>query len=302
MSGTDELAGLYSAIEESARLVNVSCSREKVWPILTAYGEELANSVIAFRVGTGARHTGELDCRFTLPKDSDPYGRALSNGFTTETGHPVDALLSDVQERCPVGGYAIDFGVVSGFSKIWAFFPPDDFQQLSKLAEISSMPRGLADNFSFFARHGLDKVSLVGIDYRYRTVNVYLGDPLAGGYEPEAILSMLRETELPDPSEQLLKLGEKAFGIYATLSWDSSKIERVTFPVMTPDPMTLPVHLEPIIEQFVRNVPCDSVERNFVYAVALTATGEYCKLQSYYRWRPRVLESYYSKSSMDSLG
>jgi hypothetical protein len=285
------LAGLYSAIEKSARLVNVPCSRETVWPILTEYEVELAQAVIAFRVGTGARHSGELDCRFTLPKDSDPYGRALSNGFTAETDHPAGALLSDIQERCPIDSYGIDFGVVGGFSKIWTFFPPDDFQQVARLAGVPSMPRGLAENAGFFDRHGLaDKVSLVGIDYQDRTVNVYFGDPPAGGYETKTVLSMVREAELPEPSEQLLKLGEKAFGIYATLRWGSSKIERITFPVMTPNPMALPVHLDPTIERFVRDVPCGSAERKFVYAVAATATGEYHKLQSYYEWRPRILD------------
>ena len=35
---------------------------------------------------------------------------------------------------------------------------------------------------------------------------------------PETILAMHREIGLPDPSAQVIKLGQKAFGIYATLS------------------------------------------------------------------------------------
>jgi hypothetical protein len=291
MSGTAELADLYSAIEESSQLLDVACSRDKVWPILTAYGDALAQAVIAFRVATGARHAGELDCRFTIsPKDVDPYAFALSKGLTTETDHPVGALLSDIKGRCPIDSYGIDFGVVGGFKKIWAFFPADDLQRLSRLADIPSMPCSLAENVSFFTRHGLDdKATLVGIDYQHRTVNVYLGTP-PERFEPKAILSMLREIELPDPSEQMLKLAQEAFGIYATLSWDSSKIERITFAVMTPDPMALPVQLEPKIERFVRSIPYGAEDRKFVYAVALSTDGEYYKLQSYYRWRPRMLD------------
>jgi hypothetical protein len=305
MSGTAELAGLYSAIEESARLLDVACSRDKVWPILTAYGDALAQAVIAFRVATGARRAGELDCRLTmLPKDVDPYALALSNGLTAETDHPVGALLSDIQGRCPIDCYGIDFGVVGGFKKTWSFFPPDDLQGLSRLADIPSMPRSLAENVSFFARHGLDdKASLIGIDYQHRTVNVYFGEPPAECFEPKTILSMLREIELPDPSEQMLKLGQKAFGIYVTLSWDSSKIERICFAVMTPDPMALPARLEPKIEQFVRSVPyaASAADRKFVYAVTSSTGGEYYKLQSYYQWRPRMLNLMLLSDSIEDL-
>jgi hypothetical protein len=302
MSETAELAGLYSTIEESARLLDVACSRDKVWPILTAYGDALAQAVIAFRVATGARHAGELDCRFTIPKDVDPYAVALSNGLTTETGHPVGALLSDIQGRCPIDSYGIDFGVVGGFKKIWSFFPADDLQGLSRLTDIPSMPCSLAENVSFFARHGLDdKASLIGIDYQHRTVNVYFGELPAECLEPKTILSMHREIELPDPSEQMIKLGQQAFGIYVTLSWDSSKIERICFAVMTPDPMALPVRLEPKIEQFVRSVPYGAADRKFVYAATSSTGGEYYKLQSYYQWRPRILNLMQLSDSIEDL-
>jgi 6-linalyl-2-O,3-dimethylflaviolin/7-geranyloxy-5-hydroxy-2-methoxy-3-methylnaphthalene-1,4-dione synthase len=281
MSRTVELADLYSAIEESARLLDVACSRDKVWPILTTYGDTLplSKDALMFRVATGARHAGELDCRITmLPKDIDPYGLALSNGLTTKTDHPVGVLLSDIQGRCPIDSYGIDFGVVGGFTKIWSFFPADDKQGLSMLADIPSMPRSLAENGSLFARHGLgDKSSLIGIDYQHKTMNVYFTGLPAECREPKTILSMLREIELPNPSEQMLKLGQKAFAIYFTLNWDSSKIERICFAVMTPDPMTLPVRLEPKIEQFVRNVP-HGADHSFVYGAVASPDGEYYKL------------------------
>jgi hypothetical protein len=292
MSGTAELTELYSAIEESARLLDIACSRDKVWPILTAYGDALdAQTVIAFRVATGARHAGDLDFRFTVPENVDPYAVALSNGLTTETVHPVGALLSEIGKRCPIESYGVDFGVVGGFKKVGPFFPTDDLQGLAKLADIPSMPDSLSENVGFFTRHNLDdKVSLVGIDYHHRTVNMYFGELAAECREPETILSMLREIGLPDPSEQMLKLGQKAFGIYATLSWDSSKIERLTFAMMAPNPMALPVRLEPNIAQFVNNAPYAAANRRCVYAVSSSPDGEYYKLQSYYKWRPEMAD------------
>ncbi|MDT0344935.1 aromatic prenyltransferase [Streptomyces litchfieldiae] len=293
MPETADLAGYYSAIEEAARLLDVPCSRDKVWPILTAYQDGLAQSVIAFRAATGARRAGELDCRFTmLPREMDPLAVAISNGLHPETDHPVGSLLSDIHERFPVDCYGIDFGVVGGFKKTWSFFPPDNMQHLGELAGIPSMPRSLAENVGFFARHGLeDKGSLIGIDHRSRTLNVYFGEPPAECFERKAILSMLDELELPEPSEQMLKLGELAFGIYVTLGWDSLNVERITFAVMTPDPLALPVHIEPTIEQFIKNAPYapSAADRRFVYAVTSGPDGEYNKLQSYYQWQPHIL-------------
>jgi len=287
----DSLRELYSAIEESARLLDVPCSRHKVLPVLTAYGDALAQAVIAFRVTTSARHAGELDCRFTIPPHVDPYAVAASNGFTTKTDHPVGALLSDIRERCPINCYGIDFGVVGGFKKIWPFFPPGNLQGLSKLAGIPSMPRSLSENVGFFARHGLgDQASLIGIDYEHKTVNVYFGEQPAECFEPKTIRSMLRENEQPDPSEQMLELSQKAFGIYVTLNWNSPRIERLCFAVMTPDPIALPVRLDRKIERFVRHVQRSGAGQRFVYAVTSSPDGEYYKLQSYYQWRPGILE------------
>ena len=291
MSETAEVAVLYSAIEESARLLGVPCSRDKVWPILTAYGEALPQAVIAFRVATGARYQGELDWRFTVPNDVDPYAIAVSNGLTTKTDHPVGTLLSDIHEQCPIDSYGIDFGVVGGFKKIYSFFPSDDMQKLPTLADISSMPRSLADNLHFFARYGLaDKVNVFGIDYKHGTANVYFGGLPSECLEPKTIRSMIREIELPEPSEQMIKLGQNAFGIYVTLGWDSSRIERFCFAVMSSDSMALPVQLEPKIEQFLRSVPYPAADNRFVYYAAVSSTDEeHYKLQSYYNWQPRML-------------
>jgi len=290
MSATSEVTELYSTIEESARLLNVACSRDKVWPILSAYGNAFAHpsAVVAFRVATALRHVGELDCRFrTHPDDRDPYAFALSNGLTAETDHPIGALLSGVQGRCSIESRGIDFGVVGGFKKIYAAFAPDDLQEASKLADIISMPRSLTENVRLFARHGLDdKVGVLGIDYPNRTMNVYFNDVPVECFESKAILSMLREIGMVEPSEQMLKLGEKAFGLYVTLGWDSSKIERICYAATTTDLATLPVPVEPEIEKFVSSVPYGGEDGKFVYGVALTPQGEYYKLESHYKWKP----------------
>lgn len=288
------MEGLYSAIEKSAGLLDVSCSRDKVWPILTTYEDALPQLVVAFRVTT--RGTGDFDCRFTaLPADVNPYAFAVSKGLTPETDHPVGTLLSDVQERLPVLAHGVDFGVVGGFKKTWTFIPANDLQKLSKLADMPSMPRSLAENLGFYARYGLDdKNSMIGVDYPSRTVNVYFLNAPAECREPETVRSMLRELGLPDPSEQLLKLAQQAVGIYTTLSWDSSKIKRITFATMVPDVRALPtrVDVDPQVEKFAKNVSYTYPGAGQgLYNVASYAGGEYFKLQTYYQLAEGSLEA-----------
>lgn len=293
MSETIEVAELCSTIEESARLLNVAFSRETVTTILSAYGDAFSHSgsVVAFRVATALRHVGELDCRFrTHPDERDPYVIALSKGLTPETDHPVGALVADVQDRFPVESYGIDFGCVEGFKKIYVAFDPHELQEASKLARVPSMPPSMAENVEFFTRHGLaDRVAGIAIDYPSRTVNVYFNELPAECYEPEAILRTLREIGTVEPSERMLKLGEKAFGLYVTLGWDSPGIERICYAATMTDLTTLPIPIEPEIEKFVVGVPSGGEDRKFVYGVALAPQGEYYKLESHYRWTPGSL-------------
>lgn len=116
----------------------------------------------------------------------------------------------------------------SGFKKIYAHFP-HDLQAVSKLADIPSMPPAVVSNLGFFARHGLNDVAMIAFDYRRNTINLYftrLSDECRG---PQNILSMLRETGLPDPDERMLEFARGAFRVNVTLGWDSSRIVRFCF-------------------------------------------------------------------------
>ncbi|WP_331725842.1 aromatic prenyltransferase (plasmid) [Streptomyces xanthophaeus] len=284
--------GLYTAIEETAGLLDISPSRDKVWPILSAY--DLEKVVVAFRVTT--RGAEDLDCRFTaLPGDVNPYLYAVSKGIAEATDHPVGKLLEDVQENIPVTAHGVDFGVVGGFKKTWTFLPADNLQNLSKVAALPSMPRSLGENLDFYARYGLDdKNSMIGIDYPSRTVNVYFLQFPAECREPETVRAMLRDLGLPEPSEQMLQLAQQAVGIYTTLSWDSSKIQRITFATMVPDARALPdrIAVDPSVEKFATNVSHTypgAVQG--LYNVASFAGGEYFKLQTYYQLSEGSLEA-----------
>lgn len=291
MSEVTGVSEVYSALAESAGLVNVPWSRDKVWPVLVAFGGGLAEAGIVFSVTTGQR---ELDYTITVPAGiDDPYAHALANGLVAETDHPAAAVLSDIRGRCSISEYLIDCGVVSGFNKIYAHFP-HDMQGVAKLADISCMPRGLAENADFFGRHGLDDVAMIGIDYRHKTANVYF-QLSPQGIEPKTIRSILREIGAPEPNKQLLEYAQKSFRIYVTLGWDSSKIVRIAFAPppsrgsIASDPSALPVRIEPEIKQFLESAPHTYAgDRIIILAIKWSADGENLNFGSYYQLSPMM--------------
>ncbi|MGW2047375.1 aromatic prenyltransferase [Streptomyces sp. NPDC001858] len=280
-----DVASVYSAMEKAAGLLDVTASRDVVWPILSAFEDELAQAVIAFRVATNAQHEGDFDGRFTLPKEVDPYAVALSKGLLEKTDHPVGDLLSDLARLCPIDSFGIDFGVVTGFKKIWLYFPAGEHETLARLTSLPSLPRSVAENIDFFTRYGMaDKVDVIGIDYRSRTMNAYLAAP-PECFERDTVLAMHRELGLPNPSEQMFAFCEKSFGLYTTHDWDSKEIQRISYGVKTDQPMAYFARLGTKIEHFVKNVPYGGDDPKMVYAAVTSGGEEYYKLQSYYRWR-----------------
>ncbi|WUI01345.1 aromatic prenyltransferase [Spirillospora sp. NBC_00431] len=294
MTGTSELEALYSDIEKAAGLLDAPCSRDKVWPILTAYADVTPpQAQMAYRVAT---NSAGLDFRIaSLDGELDPYALALSSGLTEKTDHPVGTLLSEIQERFPLDYHGIDFGVVGGFKKTWTFFPLDNLQKVTELAELPSMPRSLADNLDFYTGHGLDgKTSLIGIDYPSKTLNIYfLGAP-DEAREPQAVRSMLAAFGLSEPSEQMLALARQSTGFYTTLSWNSPKIERITFAVIVRELTAFPdrVEVDQKIEKFARNAPYTygPADRKGIYGVTASPRGEYYKLQSWYQMPSQMVK------------
>lgn len=297
MSGGVSAEELYSAIEESARLVDAPFSRDKVWPIISAFeGGFSENGGVIFSLQAG-EEVAEIEYSIQVsPGIKDPYTHALANGFFKETDHPVRALLAEVVELVPTSEHYIDCGIVGGFKKIYANFPHAP-QKVSKLAEVPSMPRAVSENLEFFARYGLEDVALVGADCKNRTMNLYFQLPagIAGNLEPKTVQEMLRETGMSEPSEEMLAYAGKAFRVYVTLSWDRSEILRISFapqPRRSVDLAELPARLVPRIAEFMQATP-------HKYAGALiNATAakwshekEFLDLASYYQVSPIHLKA-----------
>ncbi|SHN18452.1 aromatic prenyltransferase [Actinacidiphila paucisporea] len=288
MSGAAEVERVYSAMEEAAGLLDVACSPEKVRPILTAFQDVLSDGVIVYSMASG-RHATELDFSISVPADhGDPYTAALAHGLIPETDHPVGNLLADTQKALPVSMFAVDGEVTGGFKKTYAFFPTDDMPGLAQLIDIPSMPPSVAENAELFARYGLDKVQMTSLDYKRKQVNLYFSNLQPEFLAPEPVLSMVREMGLELPGEKGLKFARRSFAIYPTLGWESGKIERLCFAVISTDPGLVPAPDEAdraLFSTYANNAPYAYAgeKRTLVYGLTLSPTEEYYKLGSYYQ-------------------
>jgi hypothetical protein len=283
--------------------VDAPFSRERVWPILDAFRDALTDRAIIFSAQIGAGQERELEYTVQVsPGIEGPYAQALASGFLPRTDHQIGALLPDLQKRISVEDYFIDCGVAAGFQKVYAQFP-GNLQKVSQIAEIPSMPRAVADNAELFARHGLAEVALVGINYRRKLVNLYFQLPhdVAGNLDPKTILSLLHDMGLPDPDERMLAYACTSYRVYATLAWDTSQIQRISFaPMPSPglDPSALPARLDPNLEQFVRTTPYTYAgERINASAVKWSPAGDFLDLGVYYQISPALLQVFTSHAS-----
>ncbi|MFJ2162819.1 aromatic prenyltransferase [Streptomyces sp. NPDC087856] len=288
MSADIDAEKLYSAIEESARLVGAPCSRDKVRPVLDAFGGTFDNAMVVFSVLTGQHHAGQLDYCFTISPDiTDPYATALASGLTEETGHPVASLLAELHAQdWDITEHFTDCSAVSGFKKIYAHFPRD-LQKVTTLAALPSMPPAVTANLGLFARHGLDEVAMTGIDYRSRTVSLYFQFTEHNSPPPSTLAALLREIGLPPASEGMLEFAAGSFRANVTLGWDSPDIARVAFaPPLGPglDLAKIPAPAEAPLQHFARAAPrAYTGERMNLFAVKWLPTGEFLEICSYYR-------------------
>ena len=102
MSGAAELEDVYAAIEESARLLDVPCSRDGVWPILTAYGNARPEGAVILSVSTGTQ-----ECDYTIqvpPGNHDIVFALVSNTSTPTTFDTEDPIFYANGHGCPSSG------------------------------------------------------------------------------------------------------------------------------------------------------------------------------------------------------
>ncbi|MFB8776944.1 aromatic prenyltransferase [Streptomyces broussonetiae] len=290
MSAATDAEKLYTAIEETARLVGAPCSRQKVWPVLDAYREALPGGGVVFSAQAGESHAGELDYGLSVPASvSDPYAHAVERGLIPATDHPAGRLLAQVSDYCQAGEHFADCSVRRGLRKLYAHFPRN-LTPVAKLAQLEAMPGAVAENVALFTRHGLDNVVMFGVNYQSRTVSLYFQFTAEGRLSPQTIGALLEDIGLAEPSAGTLAFAHRSFRANVTLSWDSPDIQRIAFapppgPGLELSKAPLPVGQE--LQAFVTSSPrAYDGERMNLFAVKWTRDKEFLEVCSYYQLPP----------------
>lgn len=280
-----DLALMADDIEKAAKIAEVGCNKELVNKILKVYEEQFSHPQVAvsFRTTTKSVEKRSLDVRYVdVWTSHDPYAMAIENGLIAKTGHPVDDLLYEINSNFPIMGYGVDFGALNGFAKIWMRIPTHLPVPLERLQSISSFPASLKNYIHLLSKYSMDRIIMVGIDYVNKSTNIYFVKRYYGDLSPEIVTKLISELGFSVPSNELIEECANALFFYCTFTWDSPRIERLSFHRVAHDQSQVPVHLHPFLEKYSLNAPILGDKRKFMYTVALSPKGNYIKLESDY--------------------
>ncbi|HMB22911.1 MAG TPA: aromatic prenyltransferase, partial [Anaerolineales bacterium] len=168
-----------------------------------------------------------------------------------------------------------------GIAKIWSFLkqhPAID----TLCTRLPSLPESVKQHLAFFEKYGLKYVTLLGLDFRNKTANIYFMIKKPGLFPPDKVTAMLEELCLKVPTQEALEHCSKAMIYYFTFTWDSPHIERACFGVTESDATKIPTHLDPLLRKYVDHAPILGKERKFIYNITPSRQNIYIKIENDY--------------------
>src|SRR5690606_34600861 len=118
-------------------------------------------------------------------------------GLLSDRGRAVERVLPALCERFAVDGWGVDFGAGQGLEKLWPFLK--QAHPARELFSVPGMPAAVAGNARFYERHGLGHFSIVAVDHRHESVNVYFVVDVPGRFDARGIARMLDDLGFPQP-------------------------------------------------------------------------------------------------------
>ncbi|NLX09245.1 MAG: hypothetical protein GXY36_06280 [Chloroflexi bacterium] len=272
----------YNEIEYVAEIAETPCDRSVFEPVIRAYREQFAGGNASFRTTTKPVGKRELDVRYmNVTQPHDPYQMALDNGFLVEDGHPVESLMREIQQYCPIAGYGVDTSVTRGFTKIWSMF--SEGVPAAELLSLPSLPPAVHQYADFFANYGLKHFGLVAIDFLSRHFNMYVMFRDPDTNPPDFAANLISDLgfNLPSPEEQAIF--SRCGDIHFTFTWDAPTCQRLSFVVLHAPEDEFPKHTHPIFPRLFSGFPTLRDQRygSFQSSYSLRH-GDYLKVEMDY--------------------
>jgi hypothetical protein len=272
---------LYEDTLEAARLVEVPCNEALLNRVLQTYQEFFDTCPVAFRTTSHPPEKRDLSFRYTAALDTphDPYAMALAAGLYTETGHPIEAVLPELEKRFKGLRYGIDATVRYGFNKIWPYFAGPT--PVEEILSLNTIPDSMKRYVPTLKKFGMELSGLLALDYLAKTINIYYLNVHPEAFPPEKIASMIADAGFKVPSREELELNAQTVVIYYTFSWDSPNVERLSFGIPKTD-ATVPKHMHPVLKIVAEDIPMRTEQRQFAFCTTYGTRGDYLKIEADY--------------------
>jgi len=277
-----DLNQMVEDISVLGNILGVKCNEEAIWKVFNAYEKFFRGAPISIRTTTKPVEKRDVAVRyveFFIPHNPDPYTTAINKGLLHKNGHPIHEMIVEAIDTFEIMGYGVDVDASTGLSKIWPFIVPGS---IDPIFSMKSIPESMKKYKDYFYKHGLTAFSLFAFDFLHNTVNIYfmLKQPSQSTYE--SCLALVEDLGFDLASKDVMEGCREAVHLNYSFSWDSDKIERLCFGISCNDPKEVPVHLHPLMNEFVEKTPLQSESRKFIWGVTFTNNGLYYKIENDY--------------------
>lgn len=272
---------LFAEIEQVAELTETPCDRTVFQPVIEAYKDQFQGGVASFRTTTKPVGKRELDVRYVnVMQPHDPYQMALDHGFLTEVGHPAEALMREIQQHMPVGGYGVDTSVSRGMTKIWTLFR--ETVPAAELLSLPSLPPAAKHYHALLTRYNLKRFTLVAIDFVNHVFNMYVLFRDPDKNPPDLAGNLIADLGFTLPSAEEQAVFSTCSDVHFTFSWDSPVCERLSFVVFHSPEDQFPKHWHPLFPRVFAKFPTLRDQRYASIQSAYARQGSYLKIEMDY--------------------
>jgi Aromatic prenyltransferase Orf2 len=286
------LEQLATDIVGSAALVGAPADPALVRRVLDAFRLGFSESAVEFRTTSRAEGERELSYRYVAlgeshfpgrpnprgldPSCVDPWLIARAQGLLVERGHVIERLLPALTSRFRVGGWGVDAGAAYGVEKLWPFLAAA--YPIERALRVAELPAAVAAHREYYARHALSHFSILALDYRHHTVNLYFM-VRPGSLRVDQLGAMIADLGMSLPERAVLEYNTGCVAINLTFSYTSPTVERLCFYVPALDANAVPTREHPIFARVVEEFPVAASQRMFVVGHTFARRSTYVKLE-----------------------
>jgi hypothetical protein len=277
-----DLHQLVKDIVKISDFSGVESNEEAIWKGIKAYEKFFAGAPLSIRTTTKSKERRDVAVRYVemfIPHRPDPYTTAINQGLLVKNEHPIHSMIVEAIDSFEMMGYGIDIDSKYGLSKIWPFVIPGS---IDSIFSMKSIPPSMKKYKGYFEKHRLTAFSLFAFDFLHNTTNIYfmLKQPARSTYE--SCLGLVEDLGFKLAPKEAMEGCREAAHLNYSFSWDSQRIERLCFGITCEDAKEVPMHLHPLIKEFIEQAPLQSESNKFIWGVTFTNNGLYYKIENDY--------------------